>query len=79
MIGKVLIGLGLSAMLIVGGGGAALAGKAHQGASCENGGSPPGGGQSSNSPGSPFHDGNGGQNYSEKSQYDVACFRGPSK
>ena len=39
-------------------------------------------GNSANSPGSPFNEpsgtnpgGTGGQNYSEKSQYDVACFQ----
>ena len=39
-------------------------------------------GNSANSPGSPFNEptntspgGVGGQNYSEKSQYDVACFQ----
>ena len=77
MIGKVLIGIGLSAMLIAGGGAAAQAGKAHQGLECEDAGaSIPGHGQSSGSPGSPFHDGTGGTHYSDNSQYDVACFRG---
>ncbi len=39
-------------------------------------------GNAANSPGSPFNEpsgtnpgGTGGQNYSEKSQYDVACFQ----
>jgi hypothetical protein len=39
-------------------------------------------GNSANSPGSPFNEpsgsnpgGTGGQNYSQKSQYDVACFQ----
>ena len=77
MVGKVLIGLGLGIMLVVGGGGAAQAGKAHKDLECEDAGaSIPGGGQSSGSPGSPFHEGMGGQRYSDNSQYDVACFRG---
>jgi hypothetical protein len=77
MVGKVLIGLGLGVMLVVGGGGAAQAGKAHHDLECEStGASVPGGGQSSGSPGSPFHDGMGGQRYSDNSQYDVACFGG---
>jgi hypothetical protein len=79
MVGKVLIGLGLGVMLVVGGGSAAQAGKAHQGLECEDAGaSIPGGGQSSGSPGSPFHEGTGGERYSDNSQYDVACFRGPA-
>lgn len=80
MIGKALIGLGLASILVLGAGGAAQAGKAHQGLECEDqGASTPGGGQSSNSPGSPFHDGKGSDHYSDNSQYDVACFRGPGK
>ena len=77
MGGKVLIGLGLSVLLVVGGGGTAHAGKAHHDLECEDtGASIPGHGQSSDSPGSPFHEGMGGERYSDNSQYDVACFRG---
>ena len=77
MVGKVLVGLGLGIMLVRGGGGAAQAGKAHKDLECEHAGaSIPGGGQSSGSPGSPFHEGMGGERYSDNSQYDVACFRG---
>jgi hypothetical protein len=79
MVGKFLIGLGLGVMLVVGGGSAAQAGKAHHDLECEDAGaSIPGGGQSSGSPGSPFHEGMGGERYSDNSQYDVACFRGPA-
>jgi len=79
MVSKLILGLSLGILLAFSGGAAAVtaAGKAHQGLECEDpGGSAPGGGQSSKSTGSPFHDGTGGQNYSDNSQYDVACFRG---
>lgn len=79
MVSKAVVGLGLGIMLVIGGGASTLAatGKAHQGVECEDeGASIPGHGQSSRSPGSPFQDGTGGDNYSEKSQYDIACFRG---
>jgi hypothetical protein len=43
-------------------------------------------GHASSSPGSPFNEpsstsagGTGGQNYSEKSQYDVACYHASNK
>ena len=49
-----------------------------------NGGTEPG--HASSSPGSPFNEpsstsngGTGGQNYSEKSQYDVACYHASNK
>jgi hypothetical protein len=80
MLRKGMIGLGLGVLLVLGGGGAAVTaenmGQAHQGDECEIGGTIPSGGQSSKSTGSPFNDGTGGQNYSESSQYDVACFVG---
>ena len=82
MLRKGMIGLGLGVLLVLGGGTASVTaenmGKAHQGVECEDEGAViPGGGQSSESPGSPFtEEGTGGQNYSESSQYDVACFVG---
>jgi hypothetical protein len=83
MLRRATIGLGLGLLLVLGGGTASVTaekmGKAHQGVECEDDGAViPGGGQSSGSRGSPFtEEGTGGQNYSETSQYDVACFGGP--
>jgi hypothetical protein len=81
MLRPLLIGTGLGLLVLVGSAAPpALAnpGKAQNGVECEDPGARvPGGGQSANSPGSPFHDGTGGANYSPNSQYDVACFPGP--
>jgi hypothetical protein len=70
-------------------GGGNPGGKGPPGQSCQSieaeGGTTPG--HASSSPGSPFNEpeinsekgGTGGQNYSEKSQYDVACFHVSSR
>ena len=43
--------------------------------SCEQQSSTPGGGNSSTSPGSPFTGGTSDDQYSPRSQYDVACYQ----
>jgi hypothetical protein len=80
MLRKGMFGLGLGVLLVLGGGGASVTTanmRAPHDVECEDlDATNPSGGQSSKSTGSPFNEGTGGQNYSESSQYDVACFVG---